>query len=186
MFNGKPILYKPGHHKVKNGYVLLQHPKECPVCGKTFPNKHNGAHYCSRACYWKARGSTTLPFNGRWGGKITDRSEFRVAASPRIQRLYLLKQRRACDLCGWGDYAEVLEVHHINHDKKDGRLENLQLICPTCHGVQHFLEKSGKYDATRYERAKKLRERLGLSILPHGYARTSLQALVDSGKLQLD
>lgn len=35
-----------------------------------------------------------------------------------------------CEVCG---YTENLELHHINSDHFDNRLENLQILCPNCH-----------------------------------------------------
>ena len=35
-----------------------------------------------------------------------------------------------CELCG---YTENLELHHINGQPTDNRLENLQILCPNCH-----------------------------------------------------
>lgn len=35
-----------------------------------------------------------------------------------------------CEICG---YTENLELHHINGDHYDNRLENLQILCPNCH-----------------------------------------------------
>lgn len=35
-----------------------------------------------------------------------------------------------CELCG---YTENLELHHINGNHYDNRLENLQILCPNCH-----------------------------------------------------
>lgn len=29
----------------------------------------------------------------------------------------------------------TLELHHINGDNMDNRLENLQLLCPNCHSM---------------------------------------------------
>lgn len=41
-----------------------------------------------------------------------------------------------CEHCGiseWDGKPLRLQVHHINGDHNDNRLENLQLLCPNCH-----------------------------------------------------
>jgi 5-methylcytosine-specific restriction endonuclease McrA len=41
-----------------------------------------------------------------------------------------------CQDCGLGEWRGrplALELHHINGDGKDNRLENLALLCPNCH-----------------------------------------------------
>ena len=63
-----------------------------------------------------------------------------------------------CERCGWGEYKEVLEVHHINQRKRDGRRENLKLLCPNCHEIVHFLEQSGRYAKDRYKKAQKVQD----------------------------
>jgi transposase-like protein len=42
----------------------------------------------------------------------------------------------ACEHCGlseWRGQPLMLQLHHINGDSNDHRLENLALICPNCH-----------------------------------------------------
>lgn len=41
-----------------------------------------------------------------------------------------------CDICGvtdWRGERLAIELHHVNGDRRDNRLENLQLLCPNCH-----------------------------------------------------
>lgn len=47
-----------------------------------------------------------------------------------------LKENR-CEGCGigneWNGKPLTLQVHHINGNHKDNRIENLQILCPNCH-----------------------------------------------------
>ena len=43
-----------------------------------------------------------------------------------------------CECCGlseWQGRPIRLEIHHINANHKDNRLENLQILCPNCHSL---------------------------------------------------
>ncbi len=45
-----------------------------------------------------------------------------------------------CEECGWAERAVdgylPLEIHHINGDPYDNRLENLRIVCPNCHSLK--------------------------------------------------
>lgn len=43
-----------------------------------------------------------------------------------------------CEICKFSKYPEVLQVHHIDHDRKNNKIDNLKLLCPTCHMIQHI------------------------------------------------
>ena len=66
-----------------------------------------------------------------------------LVAGPRRNRNHLkrrlfdagVKDRR-CELCGlseWRRAAIPLALHHVNGDRHDNRLENLQILCANCH-----------------------------------------------------
>jgi len=43
---------------------------------------------------------------------------------------------RRCERCGideWLGDPLSLQLHHVNGDGRDNRLENLQILCPNCH-----------------------------------------------------
>lgn len=50
-----------------------------------------------------------------------------------------------CKKCGWNDYPEVLEVNHIDCNRLNNDISNLEFLCPTCHQVYHFITKTGKW-----------------------------------------
>lgn len=41
----------------------------------------------------------------------------------------------SCHANAWFDGTIPLELHHINGDRHDNRLENIQLLCPNCHAL---------------------------------------------------
>ncbi len=37
-----------------------------------------------------------------------------------------------CAYCGFG-IPEILQIAHVNHNHQDNAIENLVVLCPTCH-----------------------------------------------------
>lgn len=68
-----------------------------------------------------------------------------VNYKPYRLRLRLIEagiKEEKCEICG---YTENLELHHINGDHYDNRLENLQILCPNCHAkTDNFRNRNGK------------------------------------------
>lgn len=55
-----------------------------------------------------------------------------------------LKENR-CELCHISGEEVPLELHHINGDHYDNRIENLQILCPNCHSkTPNFRNRNGK------------------------------------------
>lgn len=41
----------------------------------------------------------------------------------------------SCKLTSWCDMPIKLELHHVNGDRRNNTIENLQLLCPNCHSL---------------------------------------------------
>lgn len=63
-----------------------------------------------------------------------------------------LKENK-CEICG---HSENLELHHINGDHYDNRLENLQILCPNCHAkTDNFRGRNSNKNTTPETLSKK-------------------------------
>lgn len=52
-----------------------------------------------------------------------------------------------CSNCGiseWQGKSLVLQLHHVNGNNRDNRLENLVLLCPNCHSQTHNFCRKNK------------------------------------------
>lgn len=50
-----------------------------------------------------------------------------------------------CSSCGYKRIPEILQAHHKDGNRSNNKLENLELLCPTCHLEHHFLTKTGAW-----------------------------------------
>ncbi len=101
--------------------------KSCTTCGKDFrvpPSRFSVRTYCSPKC-------RSLGMSKRMSGKNhplykDGRKIYRKQAFE--------KYPKKCALCG---SLNQLEVHHKDRDRKNNKIENLQIICISCHRRIH-------------------------------------------------
>jgi 5-methylcytosine-specific restriction endonuclease McrA len=56
-----------------------------------------------------------------------------------------VNQCEACGISTWLGAPLTLALHHVNGDRLDNRLENLQLLCPNCHSqTPTFAGRNGR------------------------------------------
>jgi hypothetical protein len=51
----------------------------------------------------------------------------------------------SCKECGFCKVVEVLEVHHIDFNRSNNDPTNLEILCPTCHQIKHYITGTGRY-----------------------------------------
>jgi hypothetical protein len=72
---------------------------------------------------------------------LTDLLQLNVPCKSHILKERLIKagfKQAQCECCGnkeWLGNPIPLELHHVNGNRADNRLENLQLLCPNCHAL---------------------------------------------------
>lgn len=97
---------------------------ECAYCHKKFKRlkselakSKSGYVYCSHECGNKHK--NLLRYNSE------DGTEYRRNA--------FLNYPHKCAACGYDADERVLEVHHIDENRKNNKIENLIILCPICH-----------------------------------------------------
>ncbi len=134
-------------------------------CGSKFNNRlkqipNTTCSYCNKSFYRKASkkntGKSGLLFCCREHKDLAQRIK---SGFPEIQPSHYGDGTRSCkyrdlafknlphqcNTCGWNNYIEVLLVHHIDHNRSNNNLSNLEILCPTCHDMHHYLTKSGRF-----------------------------------------
>lgn len=96
----------------------------------------SGLHFCSRACKDQAQ-HIKHGFSAMHPDHYGTNTNYRFLA--------FSNHAHKCDVCGWNEIPDVLEVHHKDSNHSNNSLDNLQILCPTCHVVAHYKSKTGKY-----------------------------------------
>lgn len=96
---------------------------ECYNCGKVFykipsiKSKSKSGHlFCSKSC--------SNSYNNTFRYKVSINTYRRIAFE---------NFEHKCKICGWDKDERILEVHHIDENRKNNELNNLIILCPICH-----------------------------------------------------
>ncbi len=143
---------------------------ECEGCHRQFyvhPSRLKRAvnvRFCSQACYdkrgeknpfWgKAHSAETVikmigsPVRSESGKKLAQFVRERAAGIIGIaKRRPMIEELGRCERCGFLD-VRILQIHHKDRNRKNNVRQNLEVLCPNCHMLEHLEHSDGTYAHT--------------------------------------
>lgn len=136
----------------------------CVICNNEFEHKlcrANKAKYCSRKCYHKGQvNKGTIKTNcpickkeylmspsrigirkscSRTCYAILKKQETNVPISSNNFRKFWLRRGMIlkCERCGYQECENILGIHHKDRNRENNTKENLEVLCPNCHSLEH-------------------------------------------------
>lgn len=149
------------------GVKRKYYPRTCAECGTIFYVRlTSAAQSCSRKCAGKLKSRNTVTSKivficaycgkeiEKWpsvalkaiktGKHYCDRSCQTKDQIKHYRKVGRLSKEERCERCGYDSYP-VLEIHHKDSNHKNNEPDNLELLCPNCHLVSHYKNRTGKF-----------------------------------------
>lgn len=109
----------------------------CAFCGKELrkPASHlkqskTGNLYCNNSCA-NSKNNSLFKSGANHPNYTNGKGSYR--------NMKLRIDEKKCESCGIED-IRVLEVHHIDGNRKNNALTNLKTVCANCHKIEHYKE----------------------------------------------
>lgn len=120
----------------------------CAFCDKPFYVNDSKKKQSKSGLYFCCRNHKDA--SQRLGGiQAIMPSHYGSSLVPAYRKKALAHYTNECNVCGWNEYPELLLVHHIDENRSNNSIDNLEILCPTHHDVRHYLAKSGKWRPQR-------------------------------------
>jgi predicted nucleic acid-binding Zn ribbon protein len=120
------------HNENKRGkFYSPRIEKTCEICGKIFIINHSNHRFCSKkcSCFWLSYIRNKGKNHPRYKGNLKKRRHY----PPKFFEMRLITIRSfngKCFLCN----KNAKTVHHIDYNTENNEIENLILLCESCHG----------------------------------------------------
>lgn len=106
---------------------------KCGVCSKDIYRRikqksKSGKYFCSRSC------ATVFNNSLKVGSKHPN---FKDGLTEAYRKKAFSFYKTKCELCSYS-IKEVLQVHHIDKNRSNNKVENLVILCPTHHREIHL------------------------------------------------
>lgn len=135
----RPCAHKHREHKKYGERVNIP----CAQCGKLLiklkekvKKAKTGLVFCDRKCKENAQ---------RAGGIPEMKPSRYIDGSSSYRSVAFKTYPKKCNRCGYDSEPGILRVHHRDRNRKNNDPENLEVLCPNCHDLEHFLAKDGTY-----------------------------------------
>jgi 5-methylcytosine-specific restriction endonuclease McrA len=111
--------------------------RTCEKCGKSYKRKagQTRRRFCSRHCAIIAQhgpAQLNLKVFPRGRGTLSKTSN-----SNKVIRAFK-ETFPFCQRCGWREEPTILHVHHKDRNRANRFASNLEVLCPTCHVLEHY------------------------------------------------
>lgn len=112
----------------------------CLFCKNVYVVNRKKQKYCSKKCAGRHYSSLKIKKYG-----------YQTIPQGHRQKTRELFGNR-CVRCQWGNVPEILELHHKDRNRKNNNLKNIELLCPTCHSLEHYYQRDGQFSFDKRKR----------------------------------
>lgn len=118
---------------VSNNRVTLM----CSYCGAQFSrlksklkNSRSGLYFCQREC--KDLGQTIES-----GITEIQPNHYKTGIYSYREKAFKSYPNK-CNRCGYDTNMDILVVHHKDRNRSNNFKDNLEILCPNCHAIEHL------------------------------------------------
>ena len=106
---------------------------ECAYCHKKFKKRPSELTNSKSGLYFCCREHKDLAQRIDSGDQFNDIRPSHYGSNNNYRGIAFANKEHKCELCNWNEDENILEVHHINENHNDNKIENLMILCPICH-----------------------------------------------------